>query len=264
MVIDFHLHHFRKEGFVLNALREMDRAGVEKSLLLATPGLIFLESVMGSNEDVLQQVEEHPDRFIGCMYIDPRDKNAIEEVEKYHQKGFKCIKMYPPVGFYPDDPKWSSVFEYIDELRIPILSHTGLNGIPMVNKKGEKRKVTNSAFALPIYFDSPARLYPNINFILAHMGYPFYTQAWSVAHLNPNVYLDISGAGPWAEGIPKEYNAIGGYIPIDFNRVIWGSDNHLPPKESIELFLQLLREMKVPEKHKAAIFGETARKILHV
>jgi len=263
MIIDFHFHYLKKEKFILNALKEMDRAGVEKSLLLATPSIIFLGCNLGSNEDVLQVIKKYPDRFIGCMYIDPRDKNAIDEVKKYYNEGFKCIKMFPPVGFYPDDPKWSSVFECIDDLKIPILCHTGQTNSGYVGED-VRRKATNSAFALPIHLDGPARLYPNITFILAHMGYPFYTQAWSVAHANQNVYLDISGAGPWIEGIPKVYNSIGRYIPIDFNRVTWGSDNCFPPKESMKVCLQLLKEMGLSEKYKPMVFGETARRILQI
>lgn len=41
MIIDFHLHYFKGERFILNALREMDRAGVEESVLIASPGLIW-------------------------------------------------------------------------------------------------------------------------------------------------------------------------------------------------------------------------------
>jgi len=49
-------------------------------------------------------------------------------------------------------------------------------------------------------------------------------------HANTNVYLDISGSGPWTDGIPLVYAAIGGQscIPIDFARVLWAATTACP------------------------------------
>ncbi len=86
-----------------------------------------------------------------------------------------------------------------------------------------------------------------------------------MAHANPNVYLDIAGSGPWTDGIPLVYNALGGqkFIPIDFARVLWGSDNCLPQAE------HLARIGRVPaadrrrvEGPRTLVFGENARRLL--
>jgi len=99
--------------------------------------------------------------------------------------------------------------------------------------------------------------------VLAHMGYPYFVDAWSVAHANQNIHLDISGSGPWTEGIPVVYTSLGGaaFIPIDFDRVLWGSDNCLPQKESIARAVMYLRQMGADKRARANVLGETARRL---
>ena len=112
--------------------------------------------------------------------------------------------------------------------------------------------------------DGLARRYPNINFIMAHMGYPYYVNAWSVAHANLNVYLDTSGGGVWQTGAPAVYNALSRFIPIDFYRkVIWGSDNCGTPKENMENSRRNIEEMGCPKDAESAVFGETAVRLLY-
>ena len=111
-----------------------------------------------------------------------------------------------------------------------------------------------------------SRLFPQMPIVLAHMGYPHYVDAWSVAHANSNVYLDVSGSGPWTEGIPIVFNALGGhaFIPLDFNRVIWGSDNCLTQAEHIARSDVYLRQMGAKSADRKAIFGATAQKLLRL
>jgi predicted TIM-barrel fold metal-dependent hydrolase len=115
-------------------------------------------------------------------------------------------------------------------------------------------------------FDMIARLFPNMTIVLAHMGYPYYIEAWSVAHANANIYLDISGSGPWTEGIPIVFNSLGGrsFIPVDFKRVLWGSDNCLTQAEHMDRSDVYLRQMGSTSQERKLIFGETARKLLKI
>ena len=85
-----------------------------------------------------------------------------------------------------------------------------------------------------------------------------------MAHANSNVYIDISGSGRWTDGIPLVYNAIGGqhYIPIDFARVLWGSDNCMLQSEHIARMATYMRQMGAGSKQRELIFGDTARKLL--
>ena len=133
-------------------------------------------------------------------------------------------------------------------------------------KPSAGRRASSSKYANPMNIDQIARLFPRTAFVMAHMGYPWLVEAWSVAHANPNVYLDIAGSGPWTEAAPVAYLALGGqsFIPIDFSRVIWGSDNCLPQAESIARAQVYLRQMWCLSEQRKQVFGGTAARLLRV
>jgi predicted TIM-barrel fold metal-dependent hydrolase len=62
------------------------------------------------------------------------------------------------------------------------------------------------------------------------------------------------------------YNALGGaaFIPVDFRRVLWGSDNCLPQKESIARAVVYMRQMGADRKMREGIFGENARRLFRL
>jgi predicted TIM-barrel fold metal-dependent hydrolase len=269
MTVDFHYHYADVDGFTEGLLKEMDGAGVEITLLMGGPEDAFWEFKncrFARNEKVLKAVRDHPDRLIGNVYIDPRSSDAIDTFKKYMDEGFKCVKMFPPVGFMPDDEHFFPLYEKIEESGVPILFHAGQTNIKIISSVPGERKATNSRYSNPMNFDMIARLFPKLPIVLAHMGYPHYMEAWSVAHANLNIYLDIAGSGPWTEGIPIVFNALGGhqFIPVDFKRVIWGSDNCLTQAEHLARSDVYLRQMGATSKDKKLIFGGTARKLLDI
>jgi len=62
------------------------------------------------------------------------------------------------------------------------------------------------------------------------------------------------------------FNALGGhqFIPIDFKRVIWGSDNCLTQAEHIARSDVYLRQMGCSSSERKMVFGETAKKLLNL
>jgi predicted TIM-barrel fold metal-dependent hydrolase len=267
MKIDFHYHYADKEGFIEALLKDMDSAEVDVTLLMGGSDEIFWEFLncrLASNEKTLKAVKAHPDRLIGNVYLDPRDPDAINTFERFMAEGFKCVKMSPPMGFWPDDERFFPLYEKIEEAGVPLLFHSGLTEVKIVSKEPGVHKATNSKYSHPLNYDMISRLFPKMPLVLAHMGYPHYIEAWSIAQANPNVYLDISGGGPWTAGIPIVFNALGGhqFIPLDFNRVIWGSDNCLPQVEHIARSNVFLDQLGAKPADKTQVFGGTAKKLL--
>lgn len=267
MMIDFHYHYADVPGFIDDLLREMDEAQVEKTLLTTGPEDMYWEFKqcgMKNDEETLKAVREHPDRIVGNVYIDPTKPDAIDKYERFMEAGFRAVKMFPPVGYYPDEERFFPLYERIEKYGTPILFHMGQTNIKFVQKPGEPRRAMSSKFANPMNVDMLTRMFPGIPFVFAHNGYPFFLEAWSVAHANQNVYLDIAGSGPWTMGIPTVYTALGGvsFIPMDFKRVIWGSDNCMPQKESIAYAKVYLKHMGCSSEDRKLVLGETARRLL--
>ena len=261
--LDAHNHFMVRDGEERDLLDGMDEAGVEKSVLLAMPtcDLLFGGTPIGDNEAVLNACRNHPDRFIFFLGVDPRDAGAAETVRRYAGQGARGVKLFPPLGFYPDDPVCIRLYEIVAELGLVVLSHTGATNLPLVHGTG--RRATASHFADPIRFDGLARLFPEIKWILAHMGYPWSINAWTVAaHNRENVYLDLCGGGPWMEMHPFLYESIGRSIPIDFRRVLWGTDRLVRPKEHLARTREIVMRMGCEEAELPFVFGETARGFL--
>jgi predicted TIM-barrel fold metal-dependent hydrolase len=267
MLIDFHYHFADTPGALDELLKDMDASGVERTLLMGGPTGAWWEykkSGFAPNEVVQKAVKAHPERLIGNVYSDPRDADALQVLKRFLDAGFRAVKMFPPAGFFPDDERCMPLYEEIEARGVPILVHTGQTNIQIRSPDPKKRLATDSRFSHPFHLDKISRLFPGIPFVMAHMGYPHLVEAWSVAHANQNIFLDISGSGPWTDGIPLVYNAIGGqnFIPIDFNRVIWGSDNCLPQAEHIARMGTYMRQIGAGSRERKLIFGENARRIL--
>jgi predicted TIM-barrel fold metal-dependent hydrolase len=267
MLIDFHYHCADSKDAVNDLLSDMDVSGVERTLLMGGPvgaWWDYKNCGFAPNERVAEAVRAHPDRLIGNVYLDPRDPAARETFRKYRDLGFRAAKIFPPAGFDPSEERFFPLYEDIEAAGVPVLAHAGQTNIRIIPKTPGARAATDSRFAHPMNFDRIARLFPGIRWVLAHMGYPYFIDAWSVAQANANVYLDISGSGPWTDGIPLVYNANGGanYIPIDWQRVVWGSDNTLPQAEHIARMSVYMRQMGAGSKDRVHIFGDNAKELL--
>jgi predicted TIM-barrel fold metal-dependent hydrolase len=267
MKIDFHYHYADIDDYIDTLLKQMDIAGVDITLLMGGMGDLFwdyLKCGFASNEKTLEAVKAHPDRLIGNVYLDPREPDAMDTFDRFIDAGFKCVKMFPPMGYWPDDERFFPLYEKIEQAGVPLLFHSGLTEVKIHSKEPGVRRATNSKYSYPLNFDMLTRLFPKMPIVLAHMGYPHYIEAWSIAQANPNVYLDISGGGPWTDGIPLVFNALGipQFLPMDFNRVIWGSDNCYTQVEHIARSDVFLRQMGATARDKVQIFGGTAMKLL--
>ncbi len=182
-VIDVHSHpgpgtnFFYQGGGAGDLLRVMDRTGVDYSCFSAYTA-IGPDFVRG-NELVAKAVRDHPDRVIGFAVPNPNYPELAKEelIRRVDDQGFRGIKIHSTIHEYPiHGPNYIPVYEFADDHRLPILSHT---------------------------YDSPARIrqlattYPNARFIWAHAIWQHIRTpdlALTVRDL-PNVFCEMSGSG---------------------------------------------------------------------
>ncbi|HNY49540.1 MAG TPA: TatD family hydrolase [Smithella sp.] len=125
------------------------------------------------NEKVFDAVGRHPDKFLGWIFVNPRGrKNQIEEFEKYKDiKGFIGVKAhtfwhhFAPVELAP-------VAERLAKTGKPLLIHAGF---------GEEGN-----------FEALLKKVPDLKLILAHAGFPYYSDTWKKIKPLKNVYMDLS------------------------------------------------------------------------
>ena len=169
-----------------------------------------------------------------------------------------ALKVY--LGYvhaFPNDSGYLPYYELARRFKVPVFFHTGDTYSPYAKLK----------YALPIHVDEVAVDFPDVKFVLAHVGNPWMTEAAEVVYKNMNVFADLSGLliGEEADLLSEEgqdarqdviqrVRAAFRYAERP-NRFLYGSDWPLAPMGAYAAFV---REA-VPEEFHELVFEENAR-----
>ena len=148
------------------------------------------------NDTVAEIVRRYPKQFVGFGSVDPHKGDAaIVEVERaVRDLGLSGAKFHPGVqAFYPNDQRFTPLFQKIAELKIPALFHTGTNGLGAGMPGGGGIKLD---YTRPIYLDSLSADVPELVIIGAHPSWPWEQEMIAILQHKPNVYNDLSGWSP--------------------------------------------------------------------
>ena len=78
-LIDVHVHYNGEQGFLEKLLDKLNSAD----------GLAFLLTTPQGIDQASKFIREHPDRLIGFGDIKLDDPNALSEIDRFHQAGFR-------------------------------------------------------------------------------------------------------------------------------------------------------------------------------
>jgi predicted TIM-barrel fold metal-dependent hydrolase len=136
-----------------------------------------------TNEQIAELCQMSP-RLIGFSSVDPHQKDAPAKLEKaIRGLGLRGLKLAPAMQqFFPDDRMAYPVYEKAQELGIPILFHAGMSWEP-----GSRLQ-----YGQPMRFENVAADFPKLRIVLAHLAWPWVTDAVALALKYPNLYLDTS------------------------------------------------------------------------
>lgn len=210
-----------------------------------------------SSEEIADNVAKFDDTLIAFGSVDPLQGDAAIEraIKLVNDHGVKGFKFHPGMqDFYPNDRAFYPLFEEIDKLGVPILSHTGQTGIGagMPGGAGIKLRSCN-----PMYLDDLAADFPSLKIIMAHPSVPWQAEAISIATHKANTYIDLSGWSP-KYFAPELVRATNGMLR---NQVLFGTDYPvIDPDKWVAAFEKL--EMK-PEVL-PLVLKENARKLLNL
>lgn len=243
MIIDCHTHIGRNEHINANVTRlltSMDKAGIDKSLVFAG------KLNDAANDWMLEQIAPHKDRLLGVAAAHPQletyqhDKDEIGRLVEWYQTGqIVAVKFY--VGYYhyyPSDV--SHYLQALNEIGCPAIFHCGdcLNSVKKAKLK----------YAHPLNVDEVAVDFPDMNFIIAHVGYPWVRDTAEVCYKNANVFTDISGF-VYGEFQPldqrKFENMLVEYLQIaSSDKLLFGTDWPISSQESYRRVMDLnVRDM---------------------
>ncbi|MDR2726879.1 MAG: amidohydrolase family protein [Deltaproteobacteria bacterium] len=269
-VVDFHVHLARYEppspslnelmGSILgstehftrfarmyddpaNFLQLMRDEGVDYAVILAeyTP----LTTGVASHERVREFCAGHKELIAFCT-INPHDNpDPVRNLHRLHDEGFRGIKLYPTYNhFHVNEARLYPVYAAAQELRMPVLIHTGTSVF-----KNARLKYGN-----PIFVDDVAVDFPDLTLVMAHGGRgAWYDEAMTVARLHANVSIDLSG-------LPvRKLSAYFPELERFSHKFVFGTDwPQISPKKNLATF----QEIGLSDKALDAILGGNALRIL--
>ena len=207
----------------------MDELGIETTLVMGAPGDFNFR-----NEGVVKACKRFKGRLIGGAYYDPREgKKAIAALKKFNGLGLRVVKLFPNLGWFPDDPKYAAFFDKVAELKLAVLSHNGWLGGSGARMSQEPWA---TYYATPGRFEKVVRTHPDTIFIMAHFGgISGVLESVMLTTRTPNLYVDCSpGQGLWAI---EKCGAIAGSVPPE--KLLWGADCP-PTKDFLERYRKAL------------------------
>lgn len=230
-------------------LEVLDGAGVEFAVIVAE--LAPITSAIASNETIERLCSASP-RLIPFASINPYlTAHPAQELERLVLKlGFRGLKLYPTYQqYYLNDPMLYPLYAKAQELRIPVMWHTGSSVFPASRLK----------YGDPLHGDDVAVDFPDLTLIMAHSGRPiWYDHAYTLARLHENVYMELAGLPP---------QRLLNYFPElerVADKVLFGSDWPSIPTATIRRNIEIIRGLPLPEKAKERILGANAARILRL
>ncbi len=212
---------------------EMDEAGIDISTPLMMDmayckkfggGAKRFEDQMTETLKAVESINRHYNRIRMLPFIaaDPNRKNVADLVRDVLDGGvFVGVKIYPVMGFTPDDKRLYPIYEYCVQKNIPVTAHCENGGIPGLSEF--------YYLADPKYWGEVLRDFPTLTLNLAHndrTGSSWQPKIMQLIIDYPNVYTDISyDTEMWV--MPRRYfKSIKRMLqtPKVQDRVLYGTD----------------------------------------
>jgi predicted TIM-barrel fold metal-dependent hydrolase len=264
VIIDCHTHinNYHNEGVEslhasLGALQaELRRNRVDVALILTSykvnPG-------RPSTRDVVAATRNLQSIFVvaGISYAGFQP-GELDEIREYIREGsVRGLKLYPGYEpFYPADPKLLPVYALAADTGVPVMIHTGDTFTPAGKLK----------YAHPLHVDDVAVDHPDVNFVICHLGSPWFRDCMEVVYKNSNVYTDISGlvlgnfSDRFESYMHKQLQEMLLY-GVEPDKVLFGTDW---PISSMESYLAFMEELPLPPRDRQKIMYENAARLFRI
>ncbi|MFQ5488931.1 MAG: amidohydrolase family protein [Gammaproteobacteria bacterium] len=230
-----------------NLVQYLDECGIDYAVCLAeenpkTTGMVTNEWVAefcAGQERLIPFCNINP-------FLEGRPARVLERCVR--ELGFRGLKLIPGYqGFSANEEFVYPLYAKAVELNIPVLVHTGSSIF-----QGFRLRHAN-----PLDLDDVAVDFPDLTIVMAHGGRGlWYDEAFFLARLHKNVYLEIAGLPP--------QNLLRYFPDLErlADKVIFGSD--WPGAPPIAENIQTIRQLPLHDETKEKILGGNAARLLRI
>jgi predicted TIM-barrel fold metal-dependent hydrolase len=122
------------QQFVAELARQLRASSTGKAVLLAQDARYDQEgkpdfastNAYVPNDYLFQVVREHPHLFVPCASINPKRRDAMDELDRCADLGARVVKVHPPTQVVnPSDDRFRPWYRRLAERRVILMVHTG-------------------------------------------------------------------------------------------------------------------------------------------
>lgn len=225
----------------------------------------IVHGVVMGNRSVSPEDHHYPEFMSYCIGLDSTcfdeddiDHQAALVEQNLQRKECVGLKLYPGYNhFYVYDDRVAPFYELALRYHKPVAIHTGLTATSEALLK----------YSHPLTLDEAAVKYPDVQFIMCHLGNPFLQDAIAVMEKNTNVAADLSGL---LEGKIPDMEAFfkkkKGYIGMlqdwleyldCYDRILFGTDW---PLANLGDYIAFVKHI-IPEEYWEDVFFNNANRL---
>ncbi len=283
LIIDVHVHtsNNRMRGLhtddasIHTIERKMLNHNIERGLVLAT--YFPFKGTGLRNEDLLIRLSEYPRMHaIGSLDVTGDLEMGVRELDDLARAGLIMgIKLYPGYqNFSMEDRRARRVLETARMHGLPVTIHSGeLHHCCSARRRQEGDLRCSNDFcwidrlgdlAHPMSMELAVSAFPDVMFVIAHMGNPHFEALRELMRRYPNVVTDISGqfvsgthedTPEYRQEILDEMMQFLVDVPNGFQRLMFGTDF---PIQSFEDSIWLVENLGVTDRVKYDIYRGNA------
>lgn len=247
-----HILEITKKGIPIEQqISEMDEAGIEKGLLVATTGGAVGSSIHFEKpfEKIAEVCTQYPNRFKGVVGVNPsRIMTWIKKLEiAVKEYGFVGAHLYPHWFGEPPDSR----------IYYPFYAKCAELGVPIQIQVGHSAQWFLRTVAEPITLDRIAIDFPELKIIGIHIGHPWTEQMISMAWKHKNVFIGTDAHLPkyWDKSLIQFINTRGQ------DKVLFGTDY---PVIGFKRAIEELNKLELRETAKRKLLFENAVRVYNL
>ncbi len=266
MIIDCHTHlnNYDEsrtrtiEEMKADLFAEMERAGIDHAVVLSS---YTANAHRPHIDELVRAVGDDPRITLveGLRWRYDEQRTDLFRMEERIRSGVvKGIKLYPGYDLYPiNDPSLESVFRIAAKHDVPVMIHTG-------DTYSAHAKVRH---AHPLLVDDVAVDFPEVRFVICHLGNPWFQDCAQVLYKNDNVYADISGLTlgdfeyEFERYVMQRVRDMIVYMGEPGRQLLFGTDW---PLAGMRSYVRFLEGMEVSEEDREQIAWKTARDLFRI